>query len=115
LRLSEAKRIRGFSDDNEWAFLDGSNTGVPVSELLADVPVAARPLQDTGKTAAAPQAKPPRAPEQQRAIGTISTPVGKNEDGVVFAHVHFDSGIRREYVTSLKKYLDYLESTLQES
>ncbi len=43
----------------------------------------------------------------------ISTPVGRQEDGqVVFAHVNFDGGITKEFVSSLKKYLDYLETTL---
>lgn len=54
--------------------------------------------------------RPPKAPE---ADGTISTPVGRDEDRVVFAHVRFDASIRKEFVTSLKKYLDYLETTLQ--
>jgi hypothetical protein len=110
LRLPEARRINGFSEDNEWAFLDGSSTGVPVNELLADVPPSARQQQDVGK---APANKAPSAPQERQAVGTISTPVGKNEQGVVFAHVRFDSEIRKEYVESLKKYLVYLESTLQ--
>jgi hypothetical protein len=45
--------------------------------------------------------------------GEISTPVGKDGDRVVFAVVRFDAGIRKEFVASLKKYLDYLETTLQ--
>lgn len=49
----------------------------------------------------------------QRSEGQISTPVGKQDDGqVVFAHVNFDAGITKEFVASLKKYLDYLETTL---
>ncbi len=58
--------------------------------------------------------KPPAI--RQRGIepeGVISTPVGKDEDRVVFAHVRFDGGIRKEFVASLKKYLEYLETTLQ--
>jgi hypothetical protein len=43
----------------------------------------------------------------------ISTPVGREDDRVVFARVRFDSAIRKEFVASLKKYLDYLETTLQ--
>jgi len=43
----------------------------------------------------------------------ISTPVGKDGDRVVFAVVRFDAGLRKEFVTSLKKYLDYLETTLE--
>jgi hypothetical protein len=44
--------------------------------------------------------------------GEISTPVGKDEGKIVFARVRFDGELRKEYVTSLKKYLEYLESTL---
>jgi len=43
LRLLEPKRVRGFSEDLHWAFLDGSETGVPVSQLIsADAPVPAQ-------------------------------------------------------------------------
>lgn len=42
----------------------------------------------------------------------ISTPVGTNDGEVIFAHVRFDAGIKKEFVSSLKKYLDYLETTL---
>ena len=45
---------------------------------------------------------------------SISTPVGKTVDGrAVFAHVHFDAELQKEFVSGLKKYLDYLETTLQ--
>jgi hypothetical protein len=51
----------------------------------------------------------PRTTDEEK----ISTPVGKNGEGqVVFAHVSFDAGITKEFVSSLKKYLDYLETTL---
>ncbi len=33
LQFSEPKRVREISDDGEWAFLEGSNTGVPMKEL----------------------------------------------------------------------------------
>jgi hypothetical protein len=38
LRLPTARKVAGFSDDGEWAFLEGSDTGVPVSELIAADP-----------------------------------------------------------------------------
>lgn len=48
----------------------------------------------------------------QTATASISTPVGMDNDGhVVFAHISFDSALRREYVIGLRKYLDYLETT----
>lgn len=43
----------------------------------------------------------------------ISTPVGSEEGQVIFAHVRFDGALKKDFVTSLKKYLDYLETTLQ--
>lgn len=53
-----------------------------------------------------------RAPNTQKQP-EISTPVGTQSDGeVVFAHVRFDAGIRKDFVLSLKKYLEYLETTL---
>jgi hypothetical protein len=39
--------------------------------------------------------------------------MGKDEEGnAVIAHVRFDYALREEFVTGLKKYLDYLETTL---
>lgn len=46
-------------------------------------------------------------------IPQISTPVGTDGDTVVFAQVQFNAALKKEYVTTLKKYLDYLETTLQ--
>ena len=49
----------------------------------------------------------------QEVGSSISTPVGRDEKGrAVFAHVRFDTAVRKEFVTGLKKYLDYLETTL---
>jgi hypothetical protein len=39
-QLAEPARIRGFSDDDEWAFVDGSETGLPVAELNVIEPPA---------------------------------------------------------------------------
>jgi len=112
LQMPEAKRVREFSEDGEWAFLEGSDTGVPVSEIITAAPPARREQEPSKLPTNLHFQKLPRSPEQQPA-GTISTPVGKDEDRVVFAHVRFDAALRKEFVTSLKKYLDYLETTLQ--
>jgi hypothetical protein len=55
----------------------------------------------------------PRLDKTGKEQPQISTPVGTDEGQVVFAHVRFDGALRKEYVASLKKYLDYLETTLQ--
>jgi hypothetical protein len=44
----------------------------------------------------------------------ISTPVGNDEDGrPVFAQVRIDGPMKKEFIIGLKKYLEYLETTLQ--
>lgn len=54
-------------------------------------------------------AEPGKALEIQE---IISTPVGREGGRVVFAHLRFDSHIRRDYIACLKEYLGYLESVL---
>jgi hypothetical protein len=60
-------------------------------------------------------APPNPLPKQPTPVvaGEIATPVGKDGDTVVFANVRFSSSLRKEYVASLKKYLEYLETTLE--
>jgi hypothetical protein len=46
LRLPEPRRVRALSEDGEWAFLDGSDTGVPKQELIMmDAPTIERPAE----------------------------------------------------------------------
>ena len=43
----------------------------------------------------------------------ISLPVGTSDDGeIVFAHVRFDSGIKRNLIASLRALLEAMEKTL---
>ncbi|GEM_PF-2568199 len=45
----EAKRIRGLSPDSLWAFVDGSDTGLPIEELtIVNTEVIDRPLESNG-------------------------------------------------------------------
>ncbi len=55
LKLPVPRRVRAFSDDGEWAFLEGSDTGVPTKELTLESPLIE-------KTAVQPPAAPPPAP-----------------------------------------------------
>jgi hypothetical protein len=73
------------------------------------------PPQKAPRTSSTRSAPPDTSPAIAPAgSANISTPVGKDDEGrAVFAHVRFDSALRREFVTGLKKYLDYLEGTLQ--
>jgi hypothetical protein len=41
LQFKEPRLVQGFSDDGQWAFLEGSATGVPVKELtVMETPIA---------------------------------------------------------------------------
>lgn len=52
-------------------------------------------------------------PARTADVAEISTPVGTDEDGqIVFARVGFTAPINRDYISKLKKYLDYLESAI---
>lgn len=97
--LSEFPALESNVEDDEMTDVQSPHETPPVK--VAPVPrVTTAPRE-------VPQRATPRNEEQ------ISTPVGKQEDGqVVFAHVSFDAGITKEFVSSLKKYLDYLETTL---
>jgi hypothetical protein len=54
----EAKRIRGFSPDGLWAFVDGSDTGLPIEELtIVNAEAIEKPIKQIGIDFVAP--KPP--------------------------------------------------------
>ncbi len=70
-------------------------------------------VEERGSAKSTGSAASALAPKQPLQTGEISTSVGKETDGrVVFARVRFDADLRKEFVASLKKYLEYLESTL---
>ena len=95
-------------------------------KLVGEADLGYNDSQDESMTTAQEPAKPLSSMRgaaaeimQSTSIGpatsaSISTPVGKDDEGrAVFAHVRFDAALRKEFVTGLKKYLDYLETTLQ--
>lgn len=73
--FDEPRPVRGFSDDGEFAFVPGTDTGLPVDELT----VVKRAMEDTKPTP--PKAAPPPNPF---AAGTPKTdappPAGVKED-----------------------------------
>lgn len=110
--------VKDFRESLDFAGVsDIAVLGLDLEETEPEMPVAEEPQIFKGKTSHGE----PRTPIGAEAVSVrqpinpeeISTPVGKEEDRVVFAHVRFDAGIRKEFVASLKKYLDYLETTLQ--
>ena len=72
------------------------------------------PVQEQPKANFIKTAMMESAAQTNPGTASISTPVGKDDDGrPVFASVRFDAPLRKEFVIGLKKYLDYLETTLQ--
>jgi len=55
LQFATPRRIRALSDDSKWAFVEGSETGLPIQELTI-VPAAEQQKSQ-------PQVKPPTLPE----------------------------------------------------
>jgi len=113
--------VKDFKDSLVYAGIsDMAVLGLDLEEAESEMQVATEetPTLVSSKTSHAPT-RPPNmegirpAPQAARATEEISTPVGRDEDRVIFAHVRFDSNIRKEFVASLKKYLEYLETTLQ--
>lgn len=66
LQFAEPKRVRLVSEDGEWVAVDGSDTGIPMSEVIVETPAAA-----------APKAAPPRFPlEAPRQAEAAAPPPG---------------------------------------
>jgi hypothetical protein len=73
LRLPAARRITGFSEDGEWAFLEGSTTGVPVAELnLSDAPPPS--VVPPSPPSAAALVKPPPYEPGEKLKSALRTP-----------------------------------------
>jgi hypothetical protein len=109
--------IRDFRDTLEFAGIsDLAMLGLDVEELESgNMPTETSPefKSKTYHVPTPPLSNAPPPSRQTPAPEEISTPVGREDDRVVFARVSFDAGIRKEFISSLKKYLDYLETTLQ--
>jgi hypothetical protein len=113
--------VKDFRESLDFAGIsDISVLGLDLEETEAEMQAATEetPTLVSSKSSHAPT-RPPNmegvrpVSQPARTAEEISTPVGKDDDRVVFAHVRFDSSIRKEFVASLKKYLEYLETTLQ--
>jgi hypothetical protein len=63
LQFAEPKRIREISPDGHWAFVEGSNTGMPVDELTIEKQVEPPPPAKTH-----PKITPPTSIEQKQLL-----------------------------------------------
>jgi len=58
-QFTEPPRVRAFSDDGAYAFVEGSNTGLPVRELSVVGPAEAKPTIGKPPTSKTPVQAPP--------------------------------------------------------
>lgn len=116
LQFSEPKRVRELSEDGQWAFVDGSNTGMPVNELTVVEP----------KTDSSPAPKvslPPRPRtwvEAQKAAGELpSNAPGTRQDVFSLAEgqvmIQWPSVISKESFQDFSDWLKILERKIGRS
>lgn len=101
------RRVRALSEDGEWAFVEGSNTGVPVKQLTLEQPPA-----DTKK--------PPILPELKRAgVPPLQLGPGVRQDVFSLAEgpvtVQWPSMITKESYEDLADWLDILKRKIGRS
>ncbi len=106
-QFGEPKRVRALSEDQEWAFVDGSETGLPLSELeVFDTP------QQRGGTA------PPRLPlpERDPTVHERADPKDKDRMKVVWEGdlIHINATVDRLGLARLRKKLDAMEALLDD-
>lgn len=109
LQFPKARRVTGFSEDGEWTFVEGSNTGIPTSEVTVEQSALQKePLMPPAPPPGAPG--PPLAPT---AAGTLSLSVPFR--GQVL-RVEVSAGgqhLRREHIQKVRKYLELAEDDLE--
>lgn len=100
LQFREPKRVAGFSDCNEWVFVEGSKTGMPIQEIkLIERKVKNMEIPATTNTAIPP--KNPFFQPAKHKSEPINFPVPSGLVTVMFP----DDQPKQTDVTSLIKYL----------
>lgn len=102
VQFPEPRRVRALSDDGEWAFVDGSQTGIAMPEL--EVVAAPRP-----------KAPPTLAlPEDDPTVHDRANPRDKDRMKVVWegSLIHISATVDKEGLARLRKKLDAMETLL---
>jgi hypothetical protein len=119
LQFIEAKRIREISDDGAWAFVDGSNTGLPIMELTV---MAEPPIKDvTPPQASLDQHPRPRTiVEAQQMVG-LSLPPKSGTRQDVFSltegtvTIQWPADLSNESFEDLSAWIDILKRKIGRS
>ncbi len=105
VQFSEPKRVRAISDDGEWAFVEGSQTGIAMTEL--EVVQAPRPSR----------APPTLAlPEDDPAVYDRADPRDKDRMKVVWegSLIHINATVDKAGLARLRTKLDAMETLLSD-
>lgn len=105
VQFNEPTAVRAISDDNEWAFVEGSQTGIAMSELE----VVAAPRQNR-----APPTLP--LPEQEPTVYDRADPRDKDRMKVVWegSLIHISATVDKDGLKRLRKKLDAMEVLLSD-
>ncbi|MDP8981612.1 MAG: hypothetical protein M3O35_13605 [Acidobacteriota bacterium] len=113
LQFAEPKQIKGFSDDGQWAFIEGGAKGVPVKELT----VADAPVSDTLPPPPALKGKgaiPPPSPfPVERGISKMLQDVFSLTEGPVT--IQWPTSLSPESFEDLSAWLDILKRKIGRS
>jgi hypothetical protein len=112
LQFQAPRQVRGFSDDGDWAFVEGSATRVPVSELTvvaAPAPIAEKPpSQGADRIRRVLNATPPPSPQYAPPL-----PVNTRQDvfsiGEGTVTVQWPASISSESFEDVSAWLDILK------
>ena len=105
VQFAEPKRVRAISDDGEWAFVEGSMTGIAMSELETLAPPKAN------------RAPPTLAlPEDDPTVYDRADPREKDRMKVVWegSLIHISATVDKAGLGRLRKKLDAMETLLED-
>lgn len=104
VQLPEPQRVRAMTDDGEWVFLDGSETGIAMSELE----VVERPATKS----------PPKMPlpEDDPIVHDRASPKDKDRMKVVWegSLIHISATVDKAGLARLRAKLDAMETLLED-
>jgi hypothetical protein len=105
VQFGEPQRVRAVSDDGEWAFVEGSQTGIAMSELeIVQAPRANR----------APPTLP--LPQDEPTVYDRADPRDKDRMKVVWegSLIHISATVDKAGLDRLRKKLDAMETLLED-
>lgn len=116
LQLAEPRRLTSVSPDGQWAFVEGSPTGLP----LAEIKIVRRAAPPHGTPAMSPPAITPQVQPPSALVAPLSPPgVGVKTETFTLERgeivVRFPSAMTLDDFDNVKAWLDILERKLRKS